>query len=48
MELVLPYDRACLCDEQRVMLTMVGVVRSGKPITKRICIVCMCTESGVV
>ena len=29
-------------------VTMVGVVRSGKPITKRICIVCMCTESGVV
>ena len=31
-------------------VTLVGVVRSGKPITKRICtcIVCMCTESGIV
>ena len=27
---------------------MVGVVRPGKPITKRMCIVCMCTESGTV
>ena len=31
-------------------VTLVGVVSSGKPITKCICIVCMCTctESGIV
>ena len=29
-------------------LNVCGVVKLGKPITKCTCIVCMCTESGIV
>ena len=49
MSCTLGICRPCEGDgSAEIHVTMVGVVRSGKPITKRICIVCMCTESGIV